>query len=156
DRVRVGSWKVVQTFLVLAWLLTSAASNLGAADADLILHNGKVVTVDAKFSIQEAIAVEAGRVAATGANRDVLARRGPRTQVLDLEGRMVLPGLMDSHAHPADACLTEYDHPIPSMERIQDVLDYIGSRTRVLKEGEWIQVRQVFITRLAEQRYPTR
>src|SRR5213076_2074936 len=83
-------------------------------------------------------------------------RRGPRTEVVDLRGRLVLPGLMDSHAHPADACLTEFDHPIPPMESVQDVLDYIRSRAQVLKEGEWIEVHQVFITRLREQRYPTR
>jgi hypothetical protein len=63
---------------------------------------------------------------------------------------------MDSHAHPADACLTEFDHPIPAMERIRDVLDYIQARARELKEGDWIEVRQVFLTRLREQRYPTR
>src|SRR5262249_172859 len=47
-------------------------------------------------------------------------------------------------------------HPIPSMECIQDVLDYIQSIARTQPEGEWIQVRQVFITQLREQRYPTR
>jgi hypothetical protein len=126
------------------------------AAADLILHSGKVVTVDARFSIAEAIAVQAGRIVQVSRTDDVLQRRGPRTQVVDLQGRMVLPGLMDSHVHAADACLTEFDHAIPPMERIQDVLDYIQSRTRVLEEGEWIEVRQVFITRLREQRYPTR
>jgi len=76
--------------------------------------------------------------------------------VVDLQGRLVLPGLIDSHAHPADACLTEFDHPIPPMECIEDVLAYVKSRAQALKEGEWIEVRQVFITRLREQRYPTR
>src|SRR5262245_502826 len=126
------------------------------AEADLILHHGKIVTVDSRFSIQQAVAVQDGRIAAVGPDEQILAWRGPRTQVIDLEGRMVLPGLIDSHAHPADACLTEFDHPIPTMERIQDVLEYVRARAKALKEGEWIQVRQVFITRLAEQRYPTR
>ena len=127
-----------------------------AAEADLILHHGKVVTVDERFSIHEAIAVEAGRIVQVGRDNEVLKRRGPRTEVLDLQGRVVLPGLMDSHAHPADACMTELDHPIPPMESIQDVLEYIQARGRALKEGEWIEVHQVFITRLREQRYPTR
>src|SRR5438552_8793599 len=127
-----------------------------AAEADLTLHHGKVVTVDERFSIHEAIAVEAGRIVQVGRDNEVLKRRGPRTEVLDLQGRVVLPGLMDSHAHPADACMTELDHPIPPMESIQDVLEYIQARGRALKEGEWIEVHQVFITRLREQRYPTR
>jgi hypothetical protein len=132
------------------------ASSATAAGADLILHNGKVVTVDERFSIHQAIAIARGRIVQVGRSEEVLQRRGPRTEVVDLQGRLVVPGLMDSHAHPADACLTEFDHPIPPMERIQDVLAYIQSRARVLKAGEWIEVRQVFITRLREQRYPTR
>jgi predicted amidohydrolase YtcJ len=76
--------------------------------------------------------------------------------VIDLQGRMVLPGLMDSHSHPADAAMTEFDHPIPDMETIADVLAYIRARARVVPAGSWIEVRQVFITRLKEQRYPTR
>jgi hypothetical protein len=122
----------------------------------VILHGGKVVTVDGQFSIHEAVAIEAGRIAQVGRNEEVLQRRGPRTEVVDLQGRLLLPGLIDSHAHPLDACLTEFDHPVPSMECIQDVLDYIQARTRALPEGAWIVVQQVFITRLREQRYPTR
>jgi predicted amidohydrolase YtcJ len=75
---------------------------------------------------------------------------------VDLGGKMVLPGLIDSHVHPTGACMTEFDHPIPDMESIQDVLDYVQARAKVLAEGEWIHVSQVFITRLREQRYPTR
>src|SRR6185503_19321305 len=75
---------------------------------------------------------------------------------VDLGHKPVLPGLIDSHVHPSDASMMEFDHAIPEMENIQDVLDYIRGRAAVSKEGEWIQVRQVFITRLREQRYPTR
>lgn len=140
----------------LGLMLGMAADSTRAADADLILHRGRIATVDARFSIHEAMAVREGRIQEIGASREVMKRRGPRTEVVDLEGRLVLPGLMDSHAHPADASLTEFDHAIPPMERIQDVLDYVQTRTRVVPEGAWIEVRQVFITRLQEQRYPTR
>jgi predicted amidohydrolase YtcJ len=129
---------------------------LDDAPADLILHNGRVVSVDEAFSIHQAIAVKGGRIVQVGRSAEVMQRRGLGTEVVDLKGKPLLPGLMDSHVHSADACLTEFDHPIPPMERIQDVLDYIRSRTRTVKEGDWIEVRQVFITRLREQRYPTR
>ena len=148
------------SLLIRLWLIlcmTAAVQSAAlAAEADLILHNGRVAIVDAGFSIHESIAVRDGRVLALGRNAEVDKLRGPRTEWVELQGKLVLPGLMDSHAHPADACLTEFDHPIPPMERIQDVLDYIQARARVLQEGEWIVVRQVFITRLREQRYPTR
>lgn len=130
-------------------------SMLRAAEADLILHHGKVITVDSAFSIHQAIAIKDGRILAVGSDQAVLAVKGPGTELVDLGSKMVLPGLMDSHAHPADACLTEFDHPIPVMDHIRDVLDYIQSRAKALNESEWIEVRQVFITRLREQRYPT-
>ena len=142
--------------LFIPWMAAVAHLAAFGAEADLILHNGRVAAVDAGFSIHEAIAVREGRVLMTGRNAEIEKLRGPRTEVVDLQGKLVLPGLMDSHAHPADACLTEFDHPIPPMEKIQDVLDYVQARARALQEGEWIVVRQVFITRLREQRYPTR
>jgi predicted amidohydrolase YtcJ len=139
----------------LATLLATMILNL-AADPDLILHNGKIATVDGQFSVHEAIAVANGRVLQSGRNRDILNLRGADTEVIDLRGHLVLPGLIDSHSHPADAAMTEFDHTIPEMEDIADVLEYIRARAKVVPEGEWITVRQVFITRLNEQRYPTR
>ncbi|MBI4327828.1 MAG: amidohydrolase [Chloroflexi bacterium] len=139
---------------VLILLSTPDADPL-AADPDRILHHGRIATVDKAFSVRQAIAIQGHRIELVGSNEEILKLKGPRTELLDLEGKLVLPGLIDSHVHPA-AALTEFDHPIPDMETIQQVLDYIKSRAAVLSEGEWIQVRQVFITRLREQRYPTR
>jgi predicted amidohydrolase YtcJ len=133
-------------------LLTVPAFGAGA---DLILHGGKIVTVDNAFSIHRALAVAEGRIVKVGSDAVVLALKRPDTQVIDLAGRTVVPGLIDSHVHPA-AALTEFDHPIPAFETIPQVLDYIAARARELKPGEWIYLRQVFITRLKEQRYPTR
>src|SRR5262249_9615114 len=127
-----------------------------AADADLILHHGKVITVDKQFSTHEALAVKDGRIVRVGTDADVLKEKGPHTEVVDLGGKTVLPGLIDSHVHPGGASMIEFDHRIPDMESIDDVLAYIRGRAKALSEGEWIEVRQVFITRLREQRYPTR
>src|ERR1041384_6177368 len=80
-------------------LLAASASSLAAADADLILHNGKVVTVDSDFAIRQAVAIKAGKITAVGTDAAVLAERGPNTRVIDLKGRTVLPGLFDSHVH---------------------------------------------------------
>src|SRR4051812_14627386 len=131
-------------------------SMAAGAEADLILHHGKVVTVDPAFSIQEAVSIREGKILKVGRDEEILKDRAAKTEVVDLQGRMVLPGLIDSHSHPADACMTEFDHPIPDMETIADVLKYIRERAQVVKAGDWIEVHQVFITRLREQRYPTR
>ncbi|MEW5974164.1 MAG: amidohydrolase [Acidobacteriota bacterium] len=137
-------------------ILTSIACDVRSQDADLILHNGKIVTVDSGFSIHSAIAVRGERILKVGGEDQVMRTRGSQTLLVDLQGKVVVPGLIDSHVHPADACMTEFDHPIPKMETIEDVLKYIASRASQVKAGEWIHVRQVFITRLKEQRYPTR
>jgi predicted amidohydrolase YtcJ len=69
-------------------------------DADLILTNGVVYTVDAGRSRHEALAVRDGRIAAVGSAAEVAALRGPRTTVVDLAGRLLLPGFIDAHMHP--------------------------------------------------------
>ncbi|MGV3722935.1 MAG: amidohydrolase family protein [Actinomycetota bacterium] len=152
-----GGVMIKATALLLVVSCCAAVAAAGKTPtADLILHHGKIVTVDDRFSIRQAIAVTDGRIVAVGSNREVLRRRGPSTRVVDLQGRTVLPGLIDSHTHPTGASMTEFDHPIPTMETVQDVLSYIRDRAHHLPEGQWIQLRQVFITRLKEQRYPTR
>jgi predicted amidohydrolase YtcJ len=142
------------------WLgLTLSALGLrseAAQEADLILHHGKIVTADKDFTIQQALAVKGDRLIRVGTDEEVLKTRGSGTALVDLKGTMVLPGLIDSHTHPTDACMTEFDHAIPEMETIQDVLNYIQGRAETLGPGKWVVVRQIFITRLKEQRYPTR
>jgi predicted amidohydrolase YtcJ len=142
--------------LALVWMFSSRVT---AQDAppDAVFVNGKVVAVDAAFNVREAFAVRDGRIVAIGTNSEIraLARAG-QTHLHDLGGRTVLPGLIDSHVHAPAASMFEFDHEIPPMETVQEVLDYIGSRTKVVPAGEWIQVQQVFITRLREARYPTR
>jgi predicted amidohydrolase YtcJ len=154
--VREKTLSIVKSTFWMLLLSATLRQSFFAQEADLILHNGKIVTVDEKFSLAEAVAIKDEKVLRVGSSVDLLKLRGAGTRLVDLGGKTVLPGLMDSHVHPADACLTEFDHPIPEMDTIADVLKYIESRAASVKEGEWIQLRQVFITRLKEQRYPTR
>lgn len=142
-------------FVLLVCLSVGGAAP-AAEVADLILHNGKVVTVDDAFTIHTALAVKDGRILRTGSDAEVLRTRSDVTEVIDLGGRVLLPGLIDSHTHPAGASMFEFDHPVPQMETIADVLAYIGSRVAQSEPDEWIWVQQVFVTRLREQRYPTR
>jgi len=123
---------------------------------DLIIHHGKIITVDSKFAVVDAMAVHGDRVVATGSNDRVLALAGPKTQQVDLQGKTVLPGLIDSHLHAVSSAMFEFDHPVPDMETLGDVLNYVQARAKALRQGEWVVVSQVFITRLRDQRYPTR
>jgi predicted amidohydrolase YtcJ len=149
--------KVFRTSAILVFSIFLAWRALAQdPTADLILHHGKIVTVDDRFSIHEAIAVREGRIQRAGTEADLLALKGPLTEIVDLAGKTVIPGLIDSHSHPLAASLAEFDHEIPQMDSVQDVLDYFAARARIVPEGNWLALRQVFITRLREQRYPTR
>lgn len=133
------------------------AALLPAADADLILYNGKIVTVDPNFSIRQAVAIKNGRIAAVGANQAILkAERGPSTRVIDLGGRTVLPGLIDSHLHPLEAGLSEFREPLPTLDSFAAIQDYIRAQARKTPKGQWIIVPRTFPTRLKELRMPTR
>jgi len=139
----------------LACLVLAVA--LAAADADLILHNGKIVTVDAQFSIRQAVAVKGDRIVAVGDSAAVLkAERGPKTQLIDLKGRTVLPGLIDSHLHPLEGALSEFREPLPPLDSYAAVQQFIREQARKTPKGEWIVVPRTFPTRLAELRMPTR
>ncbi len=133
-----------------------AAGLLPAADADLILHNGKIVTVDRDFSVRQAVAIKGNRIVKTGPDQEVLAERGPHTQVMDLQGRTVLPGLIDSHLHPLEAGLSEFRRPLPHLDSIEAVRGYVRERMAKTPKGHWIVVPRTFPTRLRDLRMPTR
>jgi len=140
-------------------LVTCLGASLGCRPAgkpDLIVHHGKIVTVDGSFSTVEAMAIQGDRILATGPNQTIMALAGPETRPIDLGGRTVLPGLADSHLHAVGSAMFEFDHTVPDMETVADALQYIQARARALRKGEWVLVSQVFITRLRDQRYPTR
>ena len=70
-----------------------------AGKADLLLVNGKVITVDRRFSIHQAVAVKKGWIVAVGADDEIKALKGAQTQVIDLKGKPLLPGTNDTHTH---------------------------------------------------------
>jgi len=150
----------LRRLVLLASLIAYAWSLPGLSAADtpptLVVHHGKIVAVDGSFSIVEAMAVRGDRIVAIGTNAEIQPLAGPDTKSIDLQGQTVLPGLMDSHVHAASAAVYEFDHPVPPMETVADVLTYIAGRADALDDGQWIVVQQVFVTRLRDQRFPTR
>ena len=139
-----------------AGILFALPTVLLAADADLIVHRAKVVTVDAKFSVAEALAVKDGRIVAVGTDAEVMKLKGPNTKVIDAGGKSVLPGLSDSHTHPTGAATSEAGEPLPILRSIPEVQEHIKKRAAELPAGQWIVLRYVFPTRLKEARFPTK
>src|SRR5229473_1708226 len=124
--------------------------------ADLLIHHAKVVTVDDRFRIFEAIAIKDGRVVALGEDEAVFKMAGARTRVIDADGRTVLPGLYDSHVHPLGAATSELGGTLPVLSSLKDVSTYLRKKATTTPEGEWIVIRYAFPTRLDEARFPTR
>jgi predicted amidohydrolase YtcJ len=141
--------------MIRGWIFLLASCGL-AADADLILHNGKVVTVDPQFSIRQAVAIRGGKITAVGTDAAVLKERGAATRVVDLKGKTVLPGLIDSHVHALEAGLSEYRTPLPPLDSIAAIQAYIREKAKNTPKGEWIVVPRTFPTRIAEMQMPTR
>src|SRR5215468_12793594 len=90
-------WSILGGFAI--GLLTGLNGAAQAQPADTILLNGKIVTVDDRFSIAESLAIRGGRVVAVGSAADAERLKGPQTRIIDLNRRTVIPGLIDNHAH---------------------------------------------------------
>ena len=111
---------------------------------DLILTNGRVLTTDADNSEAEAVAVKMGRILAVGSSREIMALKGSGTQVLDLRGRTVLPGLTDPHVHLADdgaASLHNIDVRDfnTNVRSIEHILEVVRAQAREVLPGTWIR-----------------
>jgi predicted amidohydrolase YtcJ len=124
--------------------------------ADLIIHHANVVTLDAQNRRAEALAVRGEKIIAIGDDDEILKLAGPKTQILDADGRMVLPGLIDSHVHPIDAASSEIQSELPVLRSLEDVFCFIQGEAQRKPAGEWIILRFAFPTRLKEGRFPTR
>ncbi|MFN3323793.1 MAG: amidohydrolase [Bryobacteraceae bacterium] len=140
----------------IRWLAFLAPVVLGAQPAETIYINGRVTTVDAGGRVAEAFAVRDGRFVGVGSTAEIRKMAGPGTQVVDLKGRNVLPGLIDSHTHPISAALSERDGPVPVMRSIPEIQEYIGKLARTVPEDGVIFVPKIYASRLKERRYPRR
>ena len=110
-----------------------------AAEADVILHNGKVVTVDDRFTIAQAVAIKGERIVGVGSNAKMRKLAGNGTRVIDLKGRTVIPGLIDNHAHFMRAA--EYWHREIRLDGVtsrKQALAMIARKAQESKPGEWV------------------
>lgn len=126
--------------------------------ADMVLVGGKVVTVDARDSIVEAVAVRDGRIMATGSTSDIMSLAGEHTEVVDLGGKTVLPGLIDTHTHPSGAAarLYEINCRSPPVTSIKEILAMVAERAAELGPGRWIRGANYNDIKLEERRHITR
>ena len=138
-RIRLGTSVCAILFFVI--LAFTGSSGLAAAPdpaTDLILVNGKILTVDRNFSIAEAVAIKDGVFIAVGTDREIRGLAGPGTRVVDLRGKTVVPGFTDGHAH-MDREGLKYLYPsLEGARSIPDILKIIEREVKNKKPGEWV------------------
>ena len=142
----------------LALLLCMFATfSVFAQDADLVLRGGRVITVDKDWRLTQAIAIKNGRFIAVGANEAVAAHVGPSTQIIELAGKTVVPGLIDLHLHQLFAGLNGPAVQLLGARTIADVQKAIAERVERTEAGKWVIASSGWHESiLAEGRMPTR
>ena len=119
----------------------AAVSEQQAGKADVVYHNGFVYTVDAVASRAQAFAVRDGKFLVVGSNDDMKPVTGKDTKVVDLKGRMVMPGIVDGHIHPVRGALTKlgvkFEQDATVDEIKAKIKQYIADKK--LKKGEWVE-----------------
>jgi len=131
--------KLIYSFFAFSIGLGVALGAIAAESADTILVNGKIVTVDDRFTIAQALAIKGQRIVAVGKNEDVRKRTGSDTKVVDLKGRTVIPGLIDNHAHFVRVAEKwHWEMRLDGVTLREQVVQMIADRVRAAKPGEWI------------------
>ena len=129
----VGS--IVRTIVTAGFLCVGMAAYAG--DADLILLNGKIITVDDQFHIAQAVAIKGSRIVAVGKNAEVRKQAAAGAKVIDLKGRTVIPGLIDNHSHWIRAA--EHDElRFDGVTTRKHALAMLAGRLSGAKPGQWI------------------
>lgn len=130
--------------------------------ADVVLYNGKVVTVDAHESVAEAAAVKSGKLLAVGSNEEITALIKAETKAIDLKGRTMIPGFIESHCHMSLGeglqrvmGIIDGSHEA-GVRSLADILAKIAEQAKSKSKGEWIHVHKEDESKLAEKRHPNR
>jgi len=145
--------------LALVVLFASVSTGGGAqpaADADLVVLNAKIVTVDPASSVSQAAAIRGGRFTVVGTNDQVRPLIGARTRVIDAGGRTVIPGLIDTHVHATGVAAGEALQPFRALDSIDAIQAWVRTEVARTPAGTWIWCPRLYPTRLRERRFPTR
>ena len=126
--------------------------------ADIIFTNGTIYTIDRANPRAEAMATFRDRILAVGSADDINALKGPETKVIDLGGRVLMPGLNDNHCHPPmyGANLQLVDATAQSVSSIAEIMERFGAAAADAAPDTWIRGWGYDDTRVAEMRHPTR
>jgi predicted amidohydrolase YtcJ len=106
--------------------------------ADLVLHNGKIVTVDDRNPVVEALGARAGKIVAVGGKEKIGKLIGPKTKVIDLEGQMAMPGFIESHGHFTSLGQSKMMLDLTVAKTWDDIIAMVEAAVKNTPDGEWI------------------
>jgi len=149
NRVVVPFLGLLMALLLISLpLMTSCDRGLSPANipeeqaADLVIYNGKVVTVDKSFSIAQAVAVKGDKIIAVGTDEEIEALVGKNTKVLNLMGKTMLPGINDTHVHStlfgSEKPPLVIDLTDPNIKTIADIVSAVENKAQTIERGRWI------------------
>ena len=148
------------TSIIAVILSPLAAIATTCVDADLLVRNGHIITIDAVHRVASSMAVRNGRILALGSDDELGRCASPRTQVVDLHGKTVLPGLIDIHTHALQwaksIVMGMIDAGYPAMKSIDEVVEAVRARVAKTNHGVWVMGVNWDDAKLAEHRYITR
>ncbi|MCX5839601.1 MAG: amidohydrolase [Deltaproteobacteria bacterium] len=125
--------------------------------ADLVLINGKIITMQKSNKITEAVAVKGDKIVAVGSTHQIKDWIGPGTVVLDIKGKAVVPGFIESHCHPSiGGPGLVFELIVQDAKSIDDIIEMISKRVQGMPKGRWIIARRYDDQRLKERRHPTK
>jgi predicted amidohydrolase YtcJ len=152
------TWRTIRRYALLLAAVSATISPPAGAQrprADVILVNGRILTVDANDRVAQAVAISGNRIVAVGSTAEVERTAGPNTRRVDLKGHAVTPGLLDAHAHFSGGGgdrLFVVDLSYPNVKSIADVAAAIRGKVASSAKGAWIQGRGWDEGKLAERR----
>jgi predicted amidohydrolase YtcJ len=135
--------RVLRDLLTFTILLSFAGCTAAPPKepADLVLRNGKVVTVDESRPEASAVAARGGRIVAVGTDADVEGLIGPETEVIDLEGRLALPGFIEGHGHFMGLGNSKMILDLTKVKDWNEIVSMVGEAAKTAEPGAWIQGR---------------
>ena len=110
----------------------------GAQPADLIIRNGKIVTLEPDKPVVQALAARAGKIIALGNNQDLHSYIGPTTKIIDLNGRLAVPGLIEGHGHFTALGASKMELNLRDAKNWDEIVQMVAAAAREAKPGSWI------------------
>ena len=128
----------ILSLLLITFLFVSSCSNNNEESATMIIHGGNIYTVDESQPTVEAVAIKDNKILFAGNLNEAENYKGDKTEMIDLEGKTMTPGLIEGHGHFMGLGYNELNLDLMNTTSYQQIVDAVAERVKTAKPGEWI------------------